>query len=202
MNLSKYFNQYRSYFGKLSELQVQGHEQILKAAIDAGLSIPAIAYVLATVFHETDRTMQPISEYGKGKGRAYGTWKVNSKGVKYCQTNGKGNVFYTYDEYPFLYYGMGYVQLTWYDNYKLLGEILGVDLLGNPELAKDPEIAAKIMIIGMTRGLFTGRKLGDYFKPQMTDYLHARKIINGMDAAQKIAEHARKYEKILQVAMV
>ena len=146
--------------------------------------------------------MQPISEYGKGKGRAYGTWKVNSKGVKYCQTNGKGNVFYTYDEYPFLYYGMGYVQLTWYDNYKLLGEILGVDLLGNPELAKDPEIAAKIMIVGMTRGLFTGRKLGDYFKPQMTDYLHARKIINGMDAAQKIAAHARKFEKILQVAMV
>ncbi len=200
MNLSKYFNQYRSYHGKLSELQVQGHELIINACLEKKLIIPAIAYVLATVFHETNRTMQPISEYGKGKGRAYGTWKTNSNGVKYCQTNGTGKVVYTYDEYPHLYYGRGYPQLTWYDNYKVMGDLLGLDLLGNPELANTPEVSIKILVEGMIRGTFTGKSLNNYFSLNMVDYIGARRIINGNDKAQLIAKYARQFESILKVA--
>jgi putative chitinase len=31
-----------------------------------------LAYALATTYHETDQHMQPINEYGKGRGRPYG----------------------------------------------------------------------------------------------------------------------------------
>ena len=31
-----------------------------------------LAYAFATTFHETSKEMQPISEYGKGSGAAYG----------------------------------------------------------------------------------------------------------------------------------
>ena len=31
-----------------------------------------LAYALATTYHETDQHMQPIDEYGKGRGRPYG----------------------------------------------------------------------------------------------------------------------------------
>jgi predicted chitinase len=42
------------------------------------------------------------------------------------------------------YKGRGYVQLTGRDNYKRAGEALGYDLINHPELAAQPDIAAKI----------------------------------------------------------
>jgi hypothetical protein len=52
--------------GKLTAKQVEGIEFLL--SVTEGLSLPHRAYLLATVFHETDATMQPISERGR---RAY-----------------------------------------------------------------------------------------------------------------------------------
>src|SRR4051794_28194747 len=55
-----------------------------------------LAYALATTFHETAATMLPIAEYGYGAGRPYGVSDFETD-----QT----------------YYGRGFVQLTWRDNY-------------------------------------------------------------------------------------
>ena len=44
------------------------------------------------------------------------------------------------------YKGRGYIQLTHDYNYKKYGDLLGVDLLNNPELAAQPDIAAKIAL--------------------------------------------------------
>ncbi|WII92497.1 hypothetical protein QEO94_07550 [Kingella negevensis] len=56
---------------------------------------------------------------------------------------------------------------------------MGVDLVKNPELALQPEIAAKIMRLGMVGGWFTGRKLAHYFSGSLKDFVNARAIING-----------------------
>ena len=42
------------------------------------------------------------------------------------------------------YRGRGAVQLTGKDNYTAAGKALGLDLANNPDLAKDPEVAAKV----------------------------------------------------------
>ena len=57
------------------------------------------------------------------------------------------------------YYGRGFVQLTHKVNYSKFSRLLGRDLVNNPDIALDPEIAALILVIGMRDGIFTGKKL-------------------------------------------
>lgn len=141
-----------------------------------------LAYMLATTFHETATTMQPIAEYGKGKGRPYGIADPVTKQI---------------------YYGRGFVQLTWKANYEKFGKLLGIDLLNKPDLALDLKIATDIMFVGMLQGLFTGKKLADYFSPTKQDWVNARRIINGIDRAQLIAGYGQKfYEAISYVPAV
>lgn len=42
--------------------------------------------------------------------------------------------------------GRGYIQITGRSNYKHFGDKIGIDLIADPEKAKDPEIAAKVAI--------------------------------------------------------
>lgn len=140
-----------------------------------------IAYMLATTFHETAGTFLPIAEYGKGEGKKYGQPDPVTKKV---------------------YFGRGWVQLTWAGNYKTIGKILGVDLYNNPDLAMEPDIAYKIMSHGMRNGIFTGAALKRFFNDDVTDWVNARKIINGLDCADKIAGYAVKFMKIIDGAEV
>lgn len=131
-----------------------------------------LAYMLGTTHHETDHKIQPIEEYGKGKGHAYG--KPDPV------THQK-------------YYGRGFVQITHKGNYQRMGDILHVDLVHHPELALDFDIALRIIFFGMTNGTFTGKQLSDYFNPNKGDWVNARRIVNGTDKAQSIATLSRKY---------
>lgn len=175
----------RSSFGRFTQKQVDGLNAVLDAGNKAGLSKAHIAYMLATAWHETAKTMQPIREYGKGRGRRYGT-NIDIDGSRY-----QGLLH--------IYYGRGYVQLTWLTNYKIMGKLLGVDLVNNPDLALDHKIAADIMVLGMTQGRFTGKKLSDYIKHgARAEFIQARRIINGMDKAGLIADYAVKFMSALE----
>ncbi len=181
MNRAVFFKSIRGslFNGKLSQDQVEGTEAILDAYENAGLlSRQWLAYMLATTFHETAKTMRPIDEYGKGKGRVYG---------KPAGPHGK------------VYYGRGYVQLTWEANYAKAEKELGAPFVAQPELALDLRHAADIMIRGMVEGWFTGKKLSDYLGNKK-DYKGARRIINGTDKADLIAGYAVKFEKALDEA--
>src|SRR5205814_10581651 len=114
-----------------------------------------LASMLATTFHETARTMQPICEIGRGKGMRYGT----------------------------TYYGRGFVQLTWESNYRKASAVVAVDLVAHPGRALELPIAATIMFDGMIRGWFTGHKLADTIAGERCDYVESRRIINGLDKA-------------------
>jgi hypothetical protein len=124
-----------------------------------------LAYMLATAKWETNHTMKPVEEIGKGRGRPYGVPTID------------GRVFY----------GRGYVQLTWATNYAKMAALTGADLVGHPDLALDPKIAAIILFEGMKDGLFTGVGLPRYFSEDVDDPVNARRIINGTDRAEEIA---------------
>lgn len=143
-----------------------------------GLLRNQLAYVLATAYHETAKTMKPVEE---------GFYLGDSSRVKSFQR--------TLRYYPF--YGRGYAQLTWQENYAKGSKVVGVDLVKNPHRALEPEIAAKIIVHGMVEGWFTGKKLSDYITLQKSDFKEARRIVNGTDQANKIAGYAREYDKDL-----
>lgn len=176
--------------GKLTQQQVDGLSGILDEWKKSGLTdLRWLAYMLATSYHETDKKMYPIEEYGKGKNRTYG-YKVKHSGKKYTSPDK-------------IFFGRGHVQLTWYENYEKMGKLLGVPLLENPELALDPHISVRIMIEGMTTGKsyvgdFTGKHLGQYFNSNTEDWVNARRIINGLDKAELIAGYGKKFYNILK----
>ena len=172
INLPVFFDHIRPglFHGSLNDGQVQGSSALLAAweADAPGASMPFIAYALATAFHETAATMQPIAEYGHGAHRAYG-----APAGPWHQA----------------YYGRGDVQLTWEANYAHASDRLsargllksGEDLREKPDLALRPDIAAAILIFGMEEGWFTGKRLADYFHGATEDPVGARRIINGTD---------------------
>lgn len=176
MNLAVFYNKIRFSVmnGKLTEGQVNGIETILKAWEDSGATDNRwLAYILATAYHETGGTMQPVNEIGKGKGRAYG--EPNPKTGK-------------------IYYGRGHVQLTWLSNYSYWAKRLGRDLVNNPDDALLPSVSAYILVNGMIDGSFTGKKLSDYFpENQTSDILGARRIINGTDKTRLISTYYTKF---------
>jgi hypothetical protein len=140
--------------------------RIIAAANEAGITDKAqIAYILGTISTELEGIWAPTGERGVG-----------------CGTYGSG-----------CYYGRGYVQLTWRDNYEKLGRVLGVDLVNNPDLANDPDLAAKITVIGMRDGLFTGVGLDDYIGGGRADFVSARRIVNDSDKMNFTAAQAERF---------
>lgn len=181
-----FFNQYRIRLGKLSQSQAEGLDFLLDKLMGSKRidTLPKSAYVLATTAWETSYTFQPVTEYGSQK-------YLRSK--KY---------------YPYI--GRGYCQLTWKDNYQKFGQALGIDLVNNPDLAKEPETAWKIMEMGMTDNFgvqdpgFTIYSLEDFFTNDKSDFVDARKIINPKDyeSYQPIAELAKGFLECLEASVL
>lgn len=70
--------------------------------------------------------------------------------------------------------GRGFVQLTGRENYRVVGETIGVDLIGEPELANEPRIAARILAAFLER-----RQAKIYAALRDGDLRQARKLVNG-----------------------
>lgn len=186
MNSKTFFDSIRNnlFGGSLSQGQVDGIIAIHDEYTRRGLTdLRWLAYILATVQHETDKKFQPIEEYGKGRTRKYG---------KKFRINGK-----PYD-LPHLYYGRGHVQLTWLDNYEKMTKRakkagLNYDFVNNPGLMLQMEPSLFVLFEGMIYGLFTGKDLTDYVFEELCNFTQARRIINGLDKAELIKGYADKY---------
>lgn len=145
-------------------------EAIKREASRQNITEPSqVAYILATVDHETNGSFQPVEEgYYLGESAA-----AYQKTLHY---------------YP--YYGRGYVQLTWAENYHKYSTLTGLDLLNQPDWVMRPEVSLFILIDGMKRGIFTGRSLDDFTADSRLNFVEARRIINGKDRAEEIASLA------------
>jgi len=162
-----YFDNVRNtlFGGSMTEGQVLGQEAMLlvwetRLPTD---DLRHLAYCMATAKHETANEMLPIEEYGKDQGHEYGK---------------------TDPETGQTYYGRGFVQLTWRENYAYATQRLELqgsdDLELHADRALDPKIAAAVMFVGMIEGWFRSpNRLPLYFSETADDAYGAREIING-----------------------
>lgn len=182
INRKETYLQINKNFGKLSTKQVEGFEVIFDTYDRLKMfNGKKLAYILATVWHETAKTMQPIEEFGKGKKRKYG---------KRVWLSGK-----PYSDIPHIFYGRGHTQNTWRDNYLKLTKAnnKGWDFVNNPNLLLKIEQSVWATFHAMETGLYTGKKLGDYFNTKTNDPKGARKIINGSDKVILISSYHYKF---------
>jgi hypothetical protein len=187
-NHDEFSRSYKASFGAPKPAAAAGQEALL-GFLEEDPDIADVrwaAYMLATIKHECADRWRPIEEFGKGRGRPYGEPVIlaDADGTQFTNT----------------YYGRGFVQLTWKFNYDKVGRALGLGngLLLHPEHALEPTTAYKIMSFGMRQGFFTAKKFSDYIHEQACDYFQARRIINGLDQAEKIQGYAQKLEAVLK----
>ncbi|TPP10419.1 glycoside hydrolase family 19 protein [Rhizobium glycinendophyticum] len=187
--------------GRLGEGQVASIEAVLTRFLARGWSDPRwLAYMLATAHHETGGTLQAVRETFAVTDdeavarleRAFRAGKLPTVTMPYWRRDAGGRS----------YYGRGLVQITHRENYQKMSRITGLDLVTEPDLALRVDVAATILVVGMTEGLFSGARLADFFCGMKADWTGARKIVNGRDRASKIAATARIFDAAIRAALV
>lgn len=209
MNHGTFFSAVRMslFGGRLSANQVEGMEAILIAWAAKSFDSRWLAYMLATIYHETGMTMCAVSEnlnYSIAGLRAtFPKYFSIEQAAHYCRqprrianrayANRMGNGGEASGD-GWRYRGRGLVQITGKDNYAKYG------IADDPDMATEPRKAAEILFDGMINGRFTGKKLADYFSAASSDWIGARRIINGADRASDIAGFAKKFAAAIELA--
>jgi putative chitinase len=149
---------------------------LVKAMVNCGISTPLSASAfLAQIAHESAelRFMQEL-------------WGPTAQQKKYDPpSNVAKSLGNTQPGDGYRYRGRGPIQITGRANYKKYGDLLGVDLVGNPDLAAQPEYAFQ------TAGLFW-RMRGLNELADAEDLTTITKRING--GLTGLAERQRYYE--------
>lgn len=104
-----------------------------------------------------------------------------------------GGMDYLKSKPYFPWYGRGLVQCTWEANYAKFSCKTADDMLTWP-------YAVRALFDGMINGVFTGRRLGQYFNATLDDAYGARHIINGTDKAGLIAGYHAEFLAAIKAA--
>lgn len=192
MNETAFFAAIRPAFGnKLSQPHVDGMKAILDAAAENGVTDPHhVAHILAHVRRETGGYMSPIKEtvMPSHKDKNPSDAEVIRR-LDRAFASGK----LTWVKKPYWRdgeFGRGQIQLTHASNRAKFGIKNRDDLLKLP-------VSARVAVVGMRDGMFTGKKLSDYSFPAALDAppkRNPRRIVNGQDGSDaEVAKFHRQF---------
>lgn len=165
---------------------------LVREALKAGWNKNQIIFLLATASHETG---DAATKYPVGDTRFLAEQGSDSYLARYANVSGIGNNGRR--DWAVKYKGRGYLQITGRGVYETTGKAVGLDLVNNPELAQNPDTAAKIAVYLLKSRPPTGYKNINQFglltdKP---DFRNARRMVNGIreDQMKQYMEAVRIY---------
>lgn len=186
--------------GRLKADQVAGIDAILDRweKVHRQRDLRWLAYMFGTAHHETGASMQPVREtFATSDAQAIARLDAAFASGRLPWVS---QPYWLPDDSGRSWLGRGFVQLTHERNYRRMSGLIGVDLLTDPDRAMELEPALAILFTGMLRGAFTGHKLAHYFSGEREEWYAARRIINGLESAGKVAALARAYHSALASA--
>ncbi|MCK3780472.1 chitinase [Ensifer sesbaniae] len=199
--------------GRLTQSQIDGMNAILdewdlRQSTGKVIDNRYLAYMLATVFHETGGTMQPVTEnLNYSAERLTQVWPSRFPTIASAKPFARnprklankvygGRMGNTGPDDGWLYRGRGLPQITGKENYEKFG------IADTPEKAAEMPTAIRILFDGMIEALFTGRKLADYFNQVDNDPVGARKTVNGTDKARLIAGYFGNFLDAIEASRI
>lgn len=194
------------FFGTITKGYNAAKEEALalKAGISSGLSGLSLANFLGQLKTETGfKSSEESGKYTYDRARTvfpkYAQQitnlqnQSNKKGSDFVDPRQLFNITYggrmgnTAADDGYKYRGRGLIQLTGKNNYIKYGNMLGIDLVNNPDLAADPEIAAKIAALYY-------KTSGAADKAAKGDLVGARKSVQGGSLGlSESANYTREY---------
>jgi len=218
IDTARFFDLIRTsvFGGSMTQKQVNGVTVILDEADKRGTPLTHLAYLLATPCIETGMRFEPMEEslnysvsgllktfsrsriskadaerYGRKTGQAANQEAIGN--ILYGGDFGRAQLGNTEAGDGYRFRGRGLAQLTGRRNYMRASSLAGVNLVNNPDRAKELHLSVVIMFDAMENGWFTGKKLSDYLDQSPPDFVNARRTINGTDKAEQIAAFARSF---------
>jgi len=119
-------------------MNTNAEDLVQRAAIKAGIKGRELAQFMAQTKHESAdfsrmKEMGGTQYFTKRYDPKFNPAKAKTLGNKHAGDGAR-------------YHGRGYIQITGRDNYRMAGAYLGIPLEQHPEMAANPEIAAKIAV--------------------------------------------------------
>jgi predicted chitinase len=194
-----FFNAVRPMFGgKITASQFAGMIDMLDIWDKSGFTdLRWFGYILGGVYHEVGKRMVPVRE-------GFATTDAGARAVV-AKLFKAGKISRNYalpNKAGVSFYGRGRIQTTWEENYRKLERRFGYPFTKNPDLLLDSVVDARVTLYGHVEGLWTGKKLSDYFNDRTSDWKNARRIVNGTDRADLIAGYGKAFHEALVAARV
>lgn len=201
------FNYLRSQFGPLKQAQVDAINRILEGEPAERAFRPDRDFFFQTVRGKFGRLRQAqvdgfnkiLDEWDR-RGLGDRRWLANMLAQSWHETGAemqpikeRGSEAYLRSKAYYPWVGEGLIQVTWEKNHRKFGATAPGQLLQWP-------IALRALFDGMIQGVFTTKKLADYFSDEKDDPYQARRIVNGIDKAATIAQYHRSFLAALKEA--
>jgi predicted chitinase len=193
------------FSGSMTLGQVEGMNAILDEWERQKLKdLRWLAYMMATAFHETATTMQPVIETRQPKEATNPSVDTAIARLERAWAAGKmpwvKTAYWRKDAHGQSWLGRGLPQVTHEYNYARAEKETGIPFTRDPSLMLIMANAVPVMFSGMIKGWFTGRKLSDYFGGAKADSFNARRIINATQKAAVVADHYNDFHGALIAA--